>query len=192
MISALRPALTMLVAMTLLTGVAYPLAMTGIARVIAPEASRASILERDGQPIGSALVGQAFAAASYLHPRPSAVDYATMPSGASNLGPTSPDLLAAVATRRAKYEEQNGVAAPVDALTASASGLDPDISPENAHAQASRIAASRGVDVEAVRAVIEANSQGRWLGLFGEPRVNVLGVNLALDLAAPLPPAGGN
>ena len=192
MLNQIRPAATMLVAMTLLTGLAYPLAMTGLARVIAPELSQASITLRDGQPIGSALVVQPFAGAGYLHPRPSAVDYATMPSGASNLSPGSTELARQIAERRAAYQATNGAPAPVDAVTASGSGLDPEISVANATAQAIRIAKARGVDPDAVQAVIAGHvTQPLW-GLYGEARVNVLLTNLALDEAMPMTPSGGN
>lgn len=119
-----RPALAMTLAMTLLTGLAYPLAMTGAARVIAPEAATGSLIRQDGAVVGSALIAQGFSGAGYLHPRPSAVDYATRPSGASNLGPTSAALAEAVAARRADWPATGDGPAPADALTASASGLD--------------------------------------------------------------------
>lgn len=192
MLTLIRPALAMMLGMTALTGLAYPLAMTGIAQAIAPDAADGSLIRRDGAVIGSALIGQGFAGAGYLHPRPSAADYAAMPSGASNLGPTSASLAQAVAARRADWQAQGQGPAPVDALTASGSGLDPDISPENARGQAGRIAKARGVPVETVLRVLDQNRQDRWLGLYGEPRVNVLLTNLALDAAMPLVPAGEN
>lgn len=181
MLAILRPALTMLGAMTLLTGLAYPLAMTGIAEALAPEAARGSLIERQGTVIGSALIGQGFAGPAYLHPRPSASGWNAAATGASNLGPTSADLLAAVAERRAAYEAETGAPAPIDAVTTSASGLDPHVSPENAAAQAARIAEARGVDPAAVRAIIAARVEQPWLKLYGLARVNVLAVNLALD-----------
>lgn len=192
MLHHFRPALVLLLAMTLLTGLAYPLAMTGLAGLVAPAGASGSLIARDGRPVGSALLAQAFAGLAYLHPRPSAVDYATLPSGASNLGPTSAALAAAVAARRAAWKAANGSPAPLDAVTASASGLDPHVSPANARGQAGRIAVARGVPVELVLAVIADHVEGRWLGLYGAPRVNVLRVNLALDAACPLGPAGGN
>ncbi|WP_449045367.1 potassium-transporting ATPase subunit KdpC [Paracoccus versutus] len=192
MMTHIRPALAMLVAMILLTGLAYPLAMTGLARAVAPGLSQGSLVERDGRIVGSALVGQQFAGPGYLHPRPSAVDYATMPSGASNLGPTSAQLKEQVAGRRATYEAQNGAGAPADAVTTSASGLDPDISPENAQAQAARIAGARGIDAAIVQQIIRQHVTRPLWGLYGQSRVNVLRTNLALDLAAPMPPAGAD
>ena len=192
MMTHIRPALAMLVAMILLTGLAYPLAMTGLARAVAPGLSQGSLVERDGRIVGSALVGQQFAGPGYLHPRPSAVDYATMPSGASNLGPTSAQLKEQVAGRRTAYEAQNGASAPADAVTASASGLDPDISPENALAQAARIAGARGIDAAIVQQIIRQHVTRPLWGLYGQSRVNVLRTNLALDLAAPMPPAGAD
>jgi K+-transporting ATPase ATPase C chain len=192
MLTQLRPAAFLLLAMTLLTGLAYPLAMTGIAQLLMPGAANGSLILRDGQTVGSALIAQRFVGAGYLHPRPSAVDFGTTPSGATNLGPTSAALATAVAERRAEWQSLNGAPAPVDAVTTSGSGLDPHVSPENARGQAARIAAARGVAVDAVLAIIEAQTEPRWLGLFGEARVNVLRVNLALDEGLPLPPAGTN
>lgn len=191
MIDHIRPALATLGLMTVLTGVAYPLALTGLGQTLMPHQANASLIVRDGQVIGSALVGQAFAAPGYLHPRPSAVDYDAAAAGASNLGPTSAALIADQATRAANFVASTGAASvPVDAVTASGSGLDPHVSPENARAQAGRIAAARGVPQARVAALIEAQVEPRWLGLFGEPRVNVLAVNLALDAAFPAAPTG--
>lgn len=192
MLTHLRPALAMILAMTALTGLAYPLAMTGIAQGIVPDAANGSLILRDGQPVGSALIAQDFIGAGYLHPRPSASGYVATGSYASNLGPTSAALAAAVAERRAAWEAANGRPAPVDALAASGSGLDPHISPENARGQAERIAAARGVPVVEVLEIVADRTEGRWLGIYGEPRVNVLLTNLALDAAFPPAPAGGN
>ena len=188
MFSHLRPAAVMLAAMTLLTGLAYPLAITRIAGAVAPEAAAGSLMTRDGVIVGSSLIGQGFAGEGYLHPRPSASGWNAAASGASNLGPTTAALIAAVVERRAGYEAENGVAAPVDAITTSASGLDPDISPENAAGQAARIAVARGVAPAEVARLIAGLTQGRWIGLYGLPRVNVLQANLALDAAFPLTP----
>ena len=188
MFSHLRPAAVMLAAMTLLTGLAYPLAITRIAGAVAPEAAAGSLMTRDGVIVGSSLIGQGFAGEGYLHPRPSASGWNAAASGASNLGPTTAALIAAVVERRAGYEAENGVAAPVDAITTSASGLDPDISPENAAGQAARIAVARGVAPAEVTRLIAGLTQGRWIGLYGLPRVNVLQANLALDAAFPLTP----
>ncbi|MFT4149780.1 MAG: potassium-transporting ATPase subunit KdpC [Paracoccaceae bacterium] len=190
MLNQFRAPLAMVAAMTALTGLAYPLALTGIARVLAPDAANGSLIERDGAPVGSRLIAQDFAGNAYLHPRPSAAGFAAMPSGASNLGPTSASLRAEVANRRGAWESANGGAAPIDAVTASGSGLDPDISPRNALGQAARIAAARGVTVDEVTRIIAARTEGRWLGLYGQPRVNVLLTNLALDAALPVRPAG--
>ena len=185
----IRPALATLGLMTLLTGLAYPLAITGLGQALMPVQANASLITRDGQVIGSALVGQAFAAPGYLHPRPSAVDYDAAAAGASNLGPTSAPMLADQTARASAYAVENDASrVPVDAVTTSASGLDPHISPENAAAQAGRIAEARGIPVAEVRALIDAQTQAPWLGLFGEPRVNVLLVNLALDAAQPPAP----
>jgi potassium-transporting ATPase KdpC subunit len=187
MLSHLRPALVFTAVFTLLTGLAYPLAITGIAAMIAPQAATGSLILSDGRVTGSALIGQGFAAARYLHPRPSASDWHAAGTGASNLGPTNAALIATVAERRAAYLALNGADAPIDAVTASASGLDPDISPADAQAQAARIAAARGADTAAVVALIADHTAGRWIGLYGMPRVNVLLANLALDAAFPMP-----
>ena len=190
MLTHLRPAISLTVLFTLLTGVAYPLAMTGIAQLAFPAAGNGSLIERDGTVIGSALIAQPFAGAAWLHPRPSASNWNAAGTGASNLGPTSAALIVAVAERRAAWEAENGAAAPIDAVTMSGSGLDPDISPATALAQADRIAAARGADPAAIRALIEGAVQGRTLGLYGEPSVNVLLTNIALDEAFPMAPAG--
>jgi K+-transporting ATPase ATPase C chain len=191
MLAHLRPAIALTLLFTLLTGLAYPLAMTGAAQALFPAAANGSLIEQGGATLGSALIAQPFAGADYLHPRPSASGWNAAGTAASNLGPTSAALIAAVAERRAAWETANGVPAPIDAVTASGSGLDPHISPENALAQADRIAAARGADPAAVRAVIEAAVEGRVLGLYGEPRVNVLLANIALDDAFGVPSAGG-
>ncbi|MBL9054310.1 MAG: potassium-transporting ATPase subunit KdpC [Tabrizicola sp.] len=190
MLSHLRPAIALTVFFTLLTGFAYPLAMTGIAQGLFPAAANGSLIEREGAVIGATLIAQPFAGAGYLHPRASASSYNAAGTGATNYGPTSATLIADVTARRAAWEALNGAPAPIDAVTTSASGLDPDISPETAQAQADRIAAARGADPAAIRALIEGATQGRTLGLYGEPRVNVLLTNIALDEAFPMPPAG--
>ena len=181
----LRPAITLTVAFTLLTGLAYPFAMTGVAQGLFPATANGSLILQDGHPVGSDLIGQAFTSPGYLHPRPSASGYNAAGTGASNLGPTSAPLIAAVAERQAAYITENGTAGPIDAVTTSGSGLDPHISSENAAAQVARIAAARAVDVAQVRAVIEQATEGRFLAIYGAPRVNVLRVNLALDAAFP-------
>ena len=191
MFTHIRRACTMLAAMLLLTGLAYPLAMTGIASVIAPQAATGSLIMRsDGVAVGSALIGQEFTQPAYLHPRPSAVDYDAAASGASNLAPSSAELRESVEARRHAWEGLNDGIAPIDAVTASASGLDPDISPQNARGQAQRIARARGVDPEQVLAIIDANIQNPLLGIYGQPRVNVLMTNLALDAEFAPRPAG--
>jgi len=189
MLTHLRPAITLTIGFTLLTGLAYPLAMTGIAQTLFPAAANGSLIIQGDTVIGSTLIGQGFATPSYLHPRPSASGWNAASTGASNLGPTSAALIATVAERRAAWEADNGTPAPIDAVTASGSGLDPDISPETALGQADRIATARAADPAAIRALIEAQVQPAALGLYGEPRVNVLTTNLALDAAFPLPPA---
>ena len=185
----IRPALTLIGLMTLLTGLAYPLAMTGLATALVPEKAAGSLILQGGQPVGSALVGQGFAGAAYLHPRPSAVGYDAAAGAGTNLGPTSSALRQAVADRRAEWEAANGTPAPMDALTSSASGLDPDISLSNARGQARRIADARGVPLAEVLAVLAAKEQRPLWGLYGTHRVNVLAANLALDAAHPMPPA---
>ncbi|SCY83615.1 potassium-transporting ATPase subunit KdpC [Paracoccus tibetensis] len=183
----IRPALATLGLMVVLTGLAYPLAITGLGQALMPQQANASLIERNGRIVGSALVGQAFAAPRYLHPRPSAVDYDAAAAGASNLGPTSAELLALQVARAEAFRAETGAArVPVDAVTASASGLDPHVSPQNALAQAARIAAARGAPEAAIRSMIASHVEPPLLGLFGEPRVNVLSVNLALDAAFPL------
>lgn len=191
MFAILRPALSLTLVFTLLTGFAYPLALTGIAQAVFPAAADGSLIERDGRILGSALIAQPFTGAAWLHPRPSASGWNAAASGGSNLGPTSAALIATVAERRAAWEAAFGAPAPIDAVTASASGLDPHVSPATALAQAPRIAAARGADPAAVRALIAGAVEGRLLGLYGEPRVNVLTTNIALDAAFPMPPAGG-
>jgi K+-transporting ATPase ATPase C chain len=170
-----------------LTGVLYPLVVTGVAQVAFPSRADGSLVERDGRVVGSRLIGQEFKDARYFQPRPSAAGdgYDPMSSSASNLGPTNPVLLDAVRERRAEYRDAHGAAhPPVDALTASGSGLDPHISPENARLQALRIARTRGMPLKDVVTLIEKHTDGRSLGFLGEPGVNVLELNLALDRQA--------
>lgn len=187
------------VAVMLVAGIAYPLATTGVAQALLPHAANGSLIERNGLVVGSALIGQQFAGATYFHGRPSATTapdpdkegasvaapYNAGQSGGSNQGATHKDLAEAVAARVAQYRADNGLAAdapvPVDAVTASASGLDPHISVANAVLQLPRVARERNLSQEQVRHLVEQNTQGRTLGLLGEPRVNVLQLNLALD-----------
>lgn len=190
MLTQLRPAISLTILFTLLTGLAYPLAMTGIAQAVFPASANGSLIRHGDTVIGSSLIAQPFTGEAYLHPRPSASGWNAAGTGASNLGPTSAALIAAVAERRAAWEAENRVPAPIDAVTMSGSGLDPDISPETALAQADRIALARGADPVAVRKLIGQAVKGRTLGLYGEARVNVLLTNIALDEAFPMPPAG--
>lgn len=183
----LVPAIVAFAALTVLTGLAYPIAVTGVTQVAFPNRADGSLVERDGRVIGSSLVGQAFSDPRYFHPRPSAAGegYDAMASSASNLGPTNQDLIRAVRKRTATYRTENDVpgeaTVPVDAVTASGSGLDPHISPANAGLQARRVARARGLSVEHVLSLVAEHTDGRSLGFLGEPGVNVLELNLALD-----------
>jgi potassium-transporting ATPase KdpC subunit len=187
---ALRTAwagLRMIVVMTVILGLAYPLAMTAFAQLAVPGRADGSLVGRDGTTVGSSLIGQSFVDhPEYFQSRPSAAGdgYDPLASGASNLGPTSPELTKAIEERRAAAARLDGTdpaqVAP-DALTASGSGLDPHISPAYAEQQVARVAAARGLEVSAVRRLVAAHTQGRTLGFLGEPRVNVLELNLALD-----------
>ena len=183
MFEHLRPAIVMTVLFTLVTGLAYPLAITGIANAILPAQAAGSLIEREGRVVGSALIGQSFTGAGYLHPRPSAAGagYDAMASGGSNLGPSSARLVADARTRAADW---GSAPAPAEMITASASGLDPHITLAAALAQADRIAAARGMDRAAVEAAIRAAARGPAFGFVGGSVVNVLAVNLALDRAA--------
>jgi K+-transporting ATPase ATPase C chain len=187
----LLPALLVFVVMTVLTGVLYPLVLTGVAQVVFPGRADGSLVEREGEVVGSRLLGQGFSGERYFHPRPSAAGdgYDGAASSASNLGPTNEDLLTSVAERVAAYRELNDVApgadVPVDAVTSSGSGLDPHISPANALLQAPRVARVRGISVDAALALVDEHTKGRSLGFLGEPGVNVLELNLALDATSP-------
>lgn len=180
-----RPAICLLSLLTALTGIAYPALVTVVAQGFSPETANGSLLRRDGVVVGSRLIAQSFEGPGYLHPRPSAGGYATLPSAASNLAPTNAALLKTVAARVAAYRAANDAFPPIDAVTTSGSGLDPDISPQNAFDQAGRIAKTRQVPENRVLSILRAQVRGRWLDLFGEPRVNVLVANLALDAALP-------
>ena len=184
MLSELRPAIVMMLLMTALTGIAYPLAMTGIARVLFPDQANGSLILREGRVIGSALIGQSFTTPRYFHPRPSyaGAGYAADASGGSNLAPTSRALVLAVQARAAAAGGGRDPArVPIDLVTASASGLDPDVSPAAALFQAPRVASARGLPLEELRELIRRQTRQRDLGLLGERRVNVLLLNLALD-----------
>jgi len=169
---------------TLIFGVLYPLVVTAIAHVAFPENANGSLIVRNGQVVGSRLIGQAFSGERYFHSRPSAAGagYDPLASGGSNLGPTNQTLISRVHDDVAKLQlERPGTPIPADLVTTSASGLDPDISPANAEFQLPRVAKARGLSEEAVRQVVAQHTQGRQYGIFGEPRVNVLELNLALD-----------
>ena len=185
MLSQLRPAFVMITAMTVLTGVAYPLAMTGAAQLLFPHQANGSLLTIDAKVIGSSLVAQAFTDPGYFHPRPSAANYDGGASTGSNLGPTSAALKQRITADTARLAAENpGVPVPVDLVTSSGSGLDPDLSPEAATFQAPRIAKARGLEAGQLRDLIRRNTAGRGLGVLGAPRVNVLALNLALDQLA--------
>ena len=181
----LQAALGMLLLFTVITGIVYPLAVTGVAQALFSGKADGSYIERNGQVVGSSLIGQPFKGPEYFHPRPSAVGYDGSLSSGSNLGPTNPDLLAAVERRADRYREENGLPpdaeVPVDAVTASGSGLDPDISVANARLQAPRVAEARGMDVFEVYDLVSDHTADRTFGFLGGPRVNVLELNLALD-----------
>jgi potassium-transporting ATPase KdpC subunit len=185
--SEIRPALVLLLVFTVLTGLAYPLALTGVARLVFPRQGGGSLIVRDGRAVGSRLVGQPFSAPRYFWGRLSAtapIPYDAAASTGSNLGPLNPALLDAARARIAALRSADPGArgpVPVDLVTASGSGLDPHISPAAAEYQVARVARARGLAEEVVRAVVRRHTEGRTFGLLGEPRVNVLEANLALD-----------
>ena len=200
MLKEIRPAILVLLLLTLITGLAYPLAMTEVAGAIFPKQAQGSLIERDGKVVGSALIGQEFKGDKYFHGRPSATTapdpadasktvptpYNAANSGASNLGPTSKALNDRIKQDVDTLKAENPSASvPIDLVTTSASGLDPDISPEGALFQVPRVAKMRGLPEDRVRQLVAENTSGRLIGLFGEPRVNVLALNLALDAAVP-------
>ena len=200
MLKEIRPAILVLAALTMITGLAYPLAMTAIAGVIFPKQAQGSLIERDGEVVGSALIGQEFKDDKYFHGRPSATSapdpadasktvpapYNAANSGGSNLGPTSKALNDRIKQDVDRLKAENPTAeVPVDLVTASASGLDPDISPQAALFQVPRVARARRMPEDRVRQLVTENTEGRLGGLLGEPRVNVLALNLVLDAVAP-------
>ena len=185
----LLPALLAFVAFTVILGLIYPLAITGISQVGFSAKANGSLVKRDGVVVGSSLIGQTFTAARYFHPRPSAAGdgYDASSSSASNLGPSNPTLIKDVGARIAAYRRENGLAAgapvPVEAVTSSGSGLDPHISPSDARIQAVRVARERNLPLSDVLLLVQQHTDGRTLGFLGEPGVNVLELNLALDAA---------
>lgn len=187
----LRPAISLFVLLSLLTGLAYPLLVTGLAQAALPGQANGSLVTRAGQVVGSSLIGQSFTEARYVWSRPSATSpmaYNASASGGSNLGPLNPALSDAVKARIAALraaDPGNTGPVPIDLVTASASGLDPNISVAAARYQAARVARARGLPVATVQGLITQHTRGAWLGLLGEPRVNVLALNLALDTATP-------
>jgi potassium-transporting ATPase KdpC subunit len=195
MLKELRPAILMVIMFTLLTGLAYPLAMTGIAQVIFPWQANGSLIEKDGKVIGSDLIGQVFTDDKYFHGRPSATNdtdpndptktvdkpYNAANSMGSNLGPTSKTLIDRVNAEATKLKSENTKPIPVDLVTTSGSGLDPDITPAAAEFQIPRVAKARGMSEDALRDLVASHTRGRVLGVIGEPYVRVLELNLALD-----------
>ena len=196
MLKELRPAIVVLVLLTLLTGLAYPLAMTGIAKIVFPYQAAGSLIEKDGKIVGSALIGQDFTTDRYFHGRPSATlgpdpndpsksvaaPYNAANSMGSNLGPTNKALIDRIAAGTQKLKQENPSAAvPIDLVTTSGSGLDPDITPQAAYFQVQRIAKARNLPEDVLNDLIAGNTAERSLGLLGEPHINVLALNLALD-----------
>ena len=183
----LGPAVVAIIVFTVITGLVYPFVVTGVAQLVWHDKANGSLIKKDGVVVGSSLIGQNFTDVKYFHPRPSAAGtgYDGLASAASNLGPTNPDFLATVQDRVTAYRQENNLPAsqevPVDAVTVSGSGLDPDISVANARLQAARVAAARGMSVDQVLALVNQHTTGRTWGFLGEPGVNVLELNLALD-----------
>ncbi|HEY3267303.1 MAG TPA: potassium-transporting ATPase subunit KdpC [Armatimonadota bacterium] len=191
MLKQLRPAVISVLVFAVLTGLLFPALITGIAQAAFRRQAEGSLVRRNGVVVGSTLIGQDFRGAGYFHPRPSAAGsgYDPMASSGTNLGPTNPKLIEGVRKAADAYRKENGLPAdtplPADAVTSSASGLDPDISPANAALQVRRVAKARDMSEAEVRALLARRTQGRTLGLLGEPRVNVLDINLQLDAGAP-------
>ena len=188
MLKELKPAILITIVLTVLTGIINPLAVTGVAQALFRRQANGSLIEKDGKMIGSEIIGQNFTKPEYFHPRPSQNAYDAANSGGSNLGPTNPALADRLKKDAAQFHKDNPDYTgpiPADAITASASGLDPEISPANAGAQAARVAKARGASADAIQNLVAANTQGRDLGFLGEPRVNVLKLNMVLDQQYP-------
>jgi len=186
-------AIKITIVLTVLTGLIYPIAMVGLARVMFPAQAQGSLIVRDGKVVGSSLIGQNFSKPGYFHSRPSAAGdkgYDATASGGSNLGPTNKALVEAVKSRlKGVLEENPGLTpaqVPIDLVTTSGSGLDPEISPAAADVQVARVSKARGIGEDQVRKLVEQSTRGRYLGILGEPGVNVVGLNMALDAAAPM------
>jgi len=189
MLKELRPAILITFVLTIITGILYPLAVTGAAQAMFHNKANGSLIERNGKVIGSEIIGQNFAKPEYFHPRPSQNSYDAANSGGSNLGPTNPALADRLKKDGEAFRKENpdfSGPIPADAITASGSGLDPEISPANAMAQLARVAKARGVSADTLQSLVESNTARRDLAVLGEPRVNVLKLNIAVDDAYPL------